>query len=99
MEKSVKTYEDFLYRKTQSENNYGFVPASLPNFLFDFHGPEVYWRSVFQSSNVIERIFLIGMPVMAAFFLIAAIVLAVTCYSVLMRSKKPPQSPTRESHE
>ncbi len=36
-------YGDFLDRKTQTKNNYGFAPVWMPDFLFDFQQALVEW--------------------------------------------------------
>lgn len=36
-------YVDFLAMKSHSENNYGFTPKRLPDFLFDFQRSLVEW--------------------------------------------------------
>ena len=36
-------YEEFLKQKSHSSNDYGFTPAELPSFLFDFQCDLVLW--------------------------------------------------------
>jgi hypothetical protein len=40
---AVSTYSDFIERKSQSDNNYGFAVKSLPDFLFPFQKHLVEW--------------------------------------------------------
>ena len=39
----MKTYEDFLFQKTQLDESSGFDPGPLPSFLFDFQAHLVDW--------------------------------------------------------
>ncbi len=40
------SYADFLLAKAQDGNSYGFAPASLPDFLFDFQRSLAEWALV-----------------------------------------------------
>ena len=40
----MKAYADFLADKSQSKNEYGFAPRSLPSFLFDFQAFLTDWN-------------------------------------------------------
>jgi hypothetical protein len=39
----MKTYADFIATKSQSDNNYGFRPIWMPDFLFDFQAAIAEW--------------------------------------------------------
>ena len=41
---SLALYQELITRKSQSINEYGFTPRSLPSFLFDFQGFLTEWN-------------------------------------------------------
>lgn len=38
-----QTYQEFIRRKAQMDNNAGFEPVWMPGFLFDFQQALVEW--------------------------------------------------------
>jgi len=43
MKNTPKTYEDFLYQKTQLSGEFGFAPTFMPDFLFPFQRALLEW--------------------------------------------------------
>jgi len=43
MKNTPKTYEDFLYQKTQLSGEFGFTPTFMPDFLFPFQRALLEW--------------------------------------------------------